>query len=364
MPSAASGPSALAPTRLTWGLFVATLNRIDSLEECVRCALAQTRRPHEIVIVDASVEWQAHHRRIAALTAEAGVSLTYLQAARKSLTVQRNQAVAAGTADICFLIDDDSFMHPDCADEIMHVYEQDGSGRILSVAASDAPPHSEHAVGAARKAGGIRNGKYKLFLKSALFRWFWRNIALMGAEKVFIPYNGPFQRDIPQELTQGLPVVPVSLSSGYKMTARREAVLAHPFEEAFQSYSPAEDLDFFYRVSRPGFLVRAVNARLYHHEVAATRIKRQTATLLSITNIAYLVRKHSRQQARHQAMFIIMLMRRLLAELIKDVGSRRWRLDQFRAVLRAFPISLKIFRLKAPNLQPWYEAKQLQLLHR
>lgn len=368
MPSSPSAAPAFSantlPTRLHWGLCVATLNRIEPLEACVRCALAQTRPPQEIVIVDASVKWQAHHERIRTLTAEVGVPLTYLPAARKSLTVQRNQAVAASQADICFLIDDDSFMHPDCAEEIMRIYEHDVSKSILSVAASNAPPYSTQGIESKRKTGGIRDGKYASLLKSTPFRWFWRNIALMGAEKVFVPYDGPFQRDIPQELKQGLSIVPVSLSSGYKMTARREAVLAHPFEEAFQSYCPAEDLDFFYRLTRSGYLVRALNARLYHHEVAATRIKQQTATLLSVTNIAYLVRKHSRRQARHQAMFAIMLLRRLLAELIKDVASRRWRLDQFRAVLRAVPISLKIFSLKGADLQTWYEAKQLQLLRR
>lgn len=146
------------------------------------------------------------------------------------------------------------------------------------------------------------------------------------------------------------------------MTARRKALLLHPFEEAFQSYAPAEDLDFFYRVTRSGFLVRALNARLYHHEVAATRIKRQTATLLSITNIAFLVRKHSKRQGTHQMMFAIMLLRRLLAEFIKDVASRRWRLDQARAVLRAVPICVKIFRLERSELRGWYVARQLQVL--
>lgn len=246
----------------------------------------------------------------------------------------------------------------------MRIYEGPNSASILAVAASDAPPHATPGTQSERKSGPIRDGRYQRLMKSSLFRWFWRNIALMSAEKVFIPYDGPYQQDIPQDLKQELPVMPVSLSSGYKMTARRKAALAHPFEEAFEGYSPAEDLDFFYRVTRSGLLVRALNARLYHHEVAATRIKRQTATLLSITNIAYLVRKHSPTQARHQAMFAVMVLRRLFAELIKDAASGRWRLDQVRAVLRAIPISLSIFRLNGPELKSWYEARQLQLLGR
>lgn len=349
--------------RLTWGLCIATLNRIDSLDSCVRHALAQTRLLDEIVIVDASEDWQQHHQRIAALVGDRA-TLTYLPAPRRSLTAQRNAGIAAATADICFLIDDDSFMHPDCAEEIMRVYEHPDAASVLSVTASDGPAVSAEGLHTERKSGAIRDGKFNRYRQSTLFRWFWRNIALMAAEKVFIPYDGPYQRALPDRLARaGLAIVPVSLSSGYKMTARRAAALAHPFEDGFQSYSPAEDLDFFYRLTRHGHLVRAINAKIYHHEVAATRIKRQTATLLSVTNIAYLVRKHSRHQARHQFLFAVMLLRRLLAETIKDLGSRRWGLLQARAILQAIPVSLEIFRSPHETLPDQYKSRQLEILH-
>lgn len=347
---------------LTWGLCIATLNRIESLESCVRHALAQTRPLTEIVIVDASEDWQQYRQRIAALVGDSA-TLTYLPAPRRSLTAQRNAGIAAATADICFLIDDDSFMHPDCAEEIMRVYEHKDAASVLSVTASDGPPVSAEGLQSERKAGAIRDGRFDRYRQSGLFRWFWRNVVLMAAEKVFIPYDGPYQRSLPEGLARAdLAIVPVSLSSGYKMTARRSAALAHPFEDAFESYSPAEDLDFFYRLTRHGHLVRAAKARIYHHEVAATRIKRQTATLLSITNIAFLVSKHSRHQARHRSLFAVMLLRRFVAELIKDAGSRRWSMNQTRAVLKAIPASISIFRQEREKLPEWYNAKQKEIL--
>lgn len=70
---------------LTWALCVATLNRIDALETCVRCALAQTRSPAEIVIVDASDTWAEHRERIAAVVGGREVPLRHLKAERRSL---------------------------------------------------------------------------------------------------------------------------------------------------------------------------------------------------------------------------------------------------------------------------------------
>lgn len=351
------------PTPLTWGLCIATLNRIDALESCIRHALVQTRPLAEIVVVDASEDWQHHHQRIADLVGDRA-TLTYLPAPRRSLTAQRNAGIAAAKADICFLIDDDSFMHPDCAEEIMRVYEHPDAASVLSVTASDGPAVSTEGLQSERKSGAIRDGTFSRYRQSRLFRWFWRNIALMAAEKVFIPYDGPYQTALPDRLAKtGLAIIPVSLSSGYKMTARRSAALAHPFEDGFQSYCPAEDLDFLYRITRHGHLVRALDARIYHHEVAATRIKRQTATLLSVTNVAYLVRKHSCHQTRHRFLFAVMLMRRFLAEIIKDLGSRRWGLEQARAILRAIPVSIAIFRSSRETLSDWYKSRQLEILH-
>ena len=118
---------------LSWALCVATLDRIEILEACLRCVLSQTRRPSEIVIVDASAAWRAHAQRARSIV-DGSVPLVYVAARRPSLTVQRNQALELARSDILFLIDDDSLMHPDCAASILAVYESDGEGAIAAVA--------------------------------------------------------------------------------------------------------------------------------------------------------------------------------------------------------------------------------------
>jgi glycosyltransferase involved in cell wall biosynthesis len=125
---------------LTWSLSVPTYRRPVVLKECVGCALAQTRPPHEIVIIDASDDWDASKEEISRLLDDSrmAVRLVYEKAVVASSAAQRNQAMAASTSDVVFLIDDDSLMYPDCAEVVMDIYERDVSRRVLAVAAAAA----------------------------------------------------------------------------------------------------------------------------------------------------------------------------------------------------------------------------------
>jgi glycosyltransferase involved in cell wall biosynthesis len=125
-------------TPLTWGLTIATYNRADCLRTCVALAVAQTRPPSEVVIVDASDDWsKARDTILSEIAADnPAVRWTYQQARVRSLTHQRNQALDQTTADVLFLIDDDSFMFDDCAAEIMAIYEADPEGKIAGVSAT------------------------------------------------------------------------------------------------------------------------------------------------------------------------------------------------------------------------------------
>lgn len=353
----------LTQTKLSWGLHIATLNRIDALETCLRCALTQSRQPAEIVVVDASADWREHEKRCSVLLEGTSIRLVYLEAPQKSTAVQRNLGISSASTDICFLIDDDSFMYPDCAEQIMQIYEHPSCQNVLAVAASDGPPFSLDGMEMPRKPSGVQKSRIELLRESRLFRFFWREIALMSHDKLFVPYDGPYQRALSQEISAtDLSISSVSMIAGYKLTARRAIAEELLFEKALQSYSPAEDLDFTYRISRSGYLVCAHNAKLYHHEIATSRVKRRAAILLSVTNVAYFVRTNATHPFKSKFTFAIMLMRRLLAEFIKDVGSRRWGFEQFRAVIDAIPVSAGIFTRDINDLPEWYREKQLQIL--
>src|SRR5690606_9687252 len=111
-----------------------------------------------------------------------GVRLVYLPAEVPSLTVQRNQAIAEAGADIVFMIDDDSFMHPDCAEEILRVYDADAKGEIAGIQATTAPmPDTLTFEAPQKQKGRPRTG--------GIARWLWRKVFLMNVEEGFIPYD-------------------------------------------------------------------------------------------------------------------------------------------------------------------------------
>lgn len=355
---------------LTWALCVATLNRIEALERCVDHALKQTRMPSEIVIADAGDSYLRDRSRIAARVAgHPAVALLHLQATIRSLTCQRNQTARAASADILVMIDDDAFMHPDCAERIMTAYEADTRKRIAAIACNDGPDLSgisERDV-AVKRAGTRRNASLTRSLAaSGLGRFVWREVFLMSADRHFIRYEDPPPVIQPEALQQlGIETcVPTTLIAGYALTVRRDVVLREPFEEAFLAYSPGEDLDASYRFTRHGANALMTNARLYHHNAAAGRLKRRTVAELGLCNLAFVVRKRSTNLPRDRARFMLMSLRRLLAETLKDGLSRRWSFPQLRGTVAALRRSARIFRADRDSLDAWYQAVQGEVLSR
>ncbi|NHB75449.1 glycosyltransferase family 2 protein [Rhodobacter calidifons] len=350
--------------RLTWALCVSTCDRPDMLELCVRHALGSTRMPSEIVICDASAGWEGHHARIAPLAEAAGVPLHYLPAPKKSLPAQRNHAIGAARADILFLIDDDAFLHPDCAEVIMQVYETDRDRRIAAVSASDGPlPEATPLAGG--KGGASRAPLTERLLRSSfLMRFLWTEVLLMSAERMFIPYDGTWHKPTEEEVAaySSSALFPVSLISGYRLTVRRSIALDEPFDGDLLAYASAEDLDATYRFSRHGWNVVAVEGRIYHHEALPGRLKRQQSSRLSVLNIAFFLRKHAGRPLRRSVDFGVMVARRLLAEVLKDGLSRRWLFPQLRGVAAAIPDSIRILLHDRATLAPFYDSIQRKVL--
>ena len=67
--NAPSGLTAALPSRraLDWSVCIPTLNRVDVLELALKCILSQTHLPREVVVVDASDDWEGHRDRLAPL---------------------------------------------------------------------------------------------------------------------------------------------------------------------------------------------------------------------------------------------------------------------------------------------------------
>lgn len=357
------------PSLPTWSLCVATLNRIDVLEQSVALAVRQEPPPREVIVVDASDGWEENRDRIERLIGTGGGAprLCYIAARERSLTNQRNQALPEATSDILFLFDDDTLMLPGCAREILRVYAADSGGRVAAVGGFrvDRSPLSSGG-GGLRQAGADRQAERhaQSLLPAGLWRWLSRHVFLFDLESRFIAYAPEPDRPTSAEVTAlGLgDVAPVQFLNGFRMTVRREVAMREPFEAALLAYCPAEDLDATYRFARHGWLLVAKRAELYHVEAAAGRLKRRQVPRLTSCNIAFILRKRSRALWRDMARYYVLQGRMLLSALLRDLAGRRWSLPSCTGLIAAIPDSVRIFRLPEADLDERYRSIQKRIL--
>lgn len=344
----------LTPTpRLSWGLTIATKDRVDELCLCVEKALGQTRLPDEIVIVDASEAWENHAVRVREIVGDR-VRLVHIPARLPSSSEQRNQAIDAAQADVVFMIDDDSFMFPDCAEEIMAVYEVDRAGEVVGAQASLSAAMPDAVDLTASQTESPAGDA----MRRQRFRWILRTVFLMGSEQIFIPYHGRYpDRPVPNAVKE-LGVHPERLFHGARMTFRREAIANVRFDSLLRFYAPFEDLDASHRVSHQGALVTVKGARLYHHMSITNRMKRFRVTWLSMLNQAVLLRRHAGDRDRARRRYFVLMARRITAEFLKDLLARRFDLPQCRGALRAWRDAREVFAMDTAALEAWYPGHQ------
>jgi len=351
----------------TWSHCIPTLNRVDILLKAVRLSLAQTCPPLELVIVDASTNWAENRTKVEPLLeAHPQVRLIYLPCTVRSITVQRNLATEAASGDILFCFDDDTMMHPDCAETILKVYAADTEGRIAGVTANNDPVSPLSTEGLERKSSAIdeKAKRGASVSRSRLMQWVWREVFLMNTLRLFVPYDeGRPLAPADEAARLGQPgLTPVLSMIGYAMTVRRSVALREPFEPHLLAYAPCEDTDATYRFSRHGLLVLTDRARLHHFEIAAARLKRRQVAALFLMNVAYFTRKHSNAPEKHRKRYFHLARRRILAEFLKDGLTRRFSFPQVAGTLYALRKAPEIFALTDAELGPRYEAMQREVL--
>lgn len=344
----------------SWALCVSTYNRGAMLADCVRHALGSTLPPAQIVIVDASDDWQHNRAGVEAVIAQsAPCPLTYEPARRKSLTAQRNQGIALASADILFLIDDDAMLHPQAAQRIMAHYRADRQGRIVAISCCNTPmdrqPGPVAEIKQTNRAGGL------VLNRSRAVDLALRHLLMIPADQRFVGYDRPAQRwGGDAQLPEGLGRVDFIV--GFALTLRRSVALAEPFDEGLVGSAIAEDLDASYRFGRHGILAFAADAPIHHLEAAAGRDRRRVNTALALLNIAYFIRRNSDRQGRDFARYALWYLRMALAELPKDLAGGRWDLPQLRGALLAGRHLPGLLRQPRAGLPQWYQDKQTSLM--
>jgi GT2 family glycosyltransferase len=274
-------------------------------------------------------------------------------------------ALGLATADILFFLDDDTFLFPDCAERILAIYAADPQRWIAGVTAPNHPSSPQASTTLEIKSTGAQSvGRLARLRMTPVGRWIWREIFLMDTLRLFVPYDLSRMAPDPAalQLMKDLNLSKVFSMFGYAMTVRRDVARQEPFDNNLLAYSPCEDTDASYRYSRHGLLVMAPDARLHHFEVGAARLKRRKVAALFLMNVAYLLRKHSQDLTLHRRHYMWLARRRVFAELLKDLISRRWSLPQFFGTLAALRKADRIFGHPLEGLEQWYEDQQKEVL--
>jgi GT2 family glycosyltransferase len=365
---------------MDWSLCIATLNRREALLATLAHALGQTRPPAEIVVTDASDDWEATRAEAGRLVAaHPGIRLDYAQSTVRSSATQRNDGIARCRTGIVFLLDDDSFLYPTCAEEILRVYAADPDGAVAAVSArlvGEPPPPpgrgaaagGEGGAAPARKRSGRSGGLARLrkrALATAPGRWFYRHVLMQRMDALFLRYDGPRQRPLPAGLAaalQGAEVASVSFMPGCAMTVRRAVALAEPFDPALRFYAAFEDLDATYRYARHGHVLQARAAHLHHFEAAGGRVRRTKVIVFQLLNMLVFLKRHAARPEDWLRPYRRMLWRRLLGETLKDLLSGRPGLPQARGVLLVMRRWRAVWACDTSALDTWYPGFQKAIL--
>jgi len=348
----------MAGPALTWSLVIATYNRGTALRRCVGSALGQTRPPREVIVVDASTNWEENEafalQPVRASHPE--IRWEYEPARVRSLTIQRNQGLEKATTNVLFLIDDDSYMYPDCAAEILSIYEADPGCAVAGVGATllDRPPSDDESPVDESQTRATARGRS---LRRLLVRPF-------DVEALLLPYDECYpDRPIPPAV-QSLGAIRCRYLHGMRMTYRREFIQKERFDDFLQRYAAGEDLDTSYRVSRHGALVAAPRARIYHAQDPAARLTRYTRNTLGLLNLAVLYRLKGHDPGAMLETYGRRVRGRLSAEVLRDLARGRLRLPCTRAAWNALVLLDRIRDMDATSLRAWYLEYQRELVER
>jgi len=249
----------------TLSAIICTRNRPDDLAACLCSVGTQTRRPDQVVVVDASDDDRTRSI-VRAWTAGGPIAdVQYLRAA-PGLTRQRNVGIAVATGDVVMFLDDDVVLEP--------VYV----ARIAELFACDP------ALGGAQGviATTALHGRRRLV---NLFRRLFLMNSLGGSGGVkrsgFAAYDA-WPRT----------VRPVTSLVGCNMSYRRSVFARFRFDEWFDGYGLGEDQDFSYRVGRVHRLVQTPHARLEHRLSPVERARAAALHEMAAVNHVYFVRRN------------------------------------------------------------------------
>lgn len=318
----------IAVPLLDWTLAICTYNRLHFLVRTLSYAVVQTRPPAEVVIVDASDDWEAHRAEVQRRFADywEDIRLVYVPADVRSLTFQRNQSMRLATSDIVFSIDDDIYLFPDAAERIMQIYEADTGCEVAMVAGhfTSHAPDDEAAEPATDLPAPV------LGLRGRLLGWLEDQLSL---DNHFVPYDGRVDKGPLPPAVEAAGGSANGLINGGRTTARREWAVKTGWSEILRYYSTHEDGDFSYRMSRRGRLVHATQAGFFHADGNDSKASRFRINTIRVRNLMALHAIHSNARAGSAIRLALSFLKFALLYCAIDPLRKRFSFPTVRAYL-------------------------------
>ncbi|MGB0767964.1 MAG: glycosyltransferase family 2 protein [Phycisphaeraceae bacterium] len=346
---------------LNWGLVIVTYNRQSVLPRAVRHAATQNPPPSEIVIVDASDDWQETKAVVEEVVEQAGITprFVYEAAEIRSISTQRNQAIKRAEADILFMIDDDSLMFPGCASEVMNIFNHPDAGEVVAMTtalANAAPTGNEDPVPPPAPKQ-IASTPRKPGVKRRVIEW-------MRGEYMPVYDTPPPTWNVPDALKTQFGCFERRQLHGARMIIRRAALTDEPFDETLNRYSYLEDSDIGYRIGRKGIILAAPRAKICHLADLSGRIPSKRTALISVTNAVYLTRRNAAKPNRNIRTIQKNALKRIPLELARDWAARRWSAPRARGIFAGLVHSRWIVNTPLSQIEQRYASFQEKLLDR
>lgn len=282
---------------MTYSIVIATRNRSEALKLSLPWMLAQTRPPHQIIIVDSSDDLEASSMVIKAILKPSNVDWR-LESSERGITRQRNLGLSYSTHPVTMFPDDDAIWFPNTAEEIMAVYDRDIEQEISAVCATESnfPPKDFPTT---RRAGYSVSFTDRVRLRVMP----WRRCL----ESTFVPdpllivgqaFTSSFS--LPSWFFE-CGVVPVDYMTGFRMSFRTAIARKNGFDTHLANYAVFEDVDASFNAWRSGAVVAARKAQVYHHRSPERRGDAKQIAVQQILARAYVTAKHSSPGSRARA---------------------------------------------------------------
>ena len=295
----------------TISILISTKNRFQDLKECVVSLLAQSIKPDEVIMVDAS-DTNTSREMVETLLKDTGISLAYHRQdvidGKIRKTMAWNRALKMALGDIVVFLDDDVVLEKDYLSQLLKAYRENTLPGVVGVMGHTKNPHDEKQK--SPMLSSLKKALYKCFL---LYR---------------DDGGGRMQPSgFPAYSSAKNAIIPVEIMPTCNMSVKKEVFEEFTFDEWFHGYSYQEDDDFTYRVSRKYQFLYTPFAELTHKTSPAARDNAEQVVAMKALNHFYFFRKNMPMTPKY-----------CLAFLWAEIGILFFRCVSF-ASLREFLLS-------------------------